>query len=460
MGAQHLLTHRKIVTTVEPGRHHDGAGLYLLVGKAKPGRAQAKRWVFICQWGGKRTEFGLGALASVSLAEARAKANEYREAVKKGVDPRTLGEPPGPPLEPVKAPPPAVKPTFKDIADAVTENIQHDWRGRKTLPRWKLAVEGYAAPFRDKPIDEVTTGDVLAVLSPIWRTKPEISQKVRGHWERVFDAASALGLRQGQNPAQWSGHLKHLLGKIRKLSRGHHPALGWENLPAFTADLRKLGGVAPRGLEFTILTAARTTMTLEARWREVAFEDAMWSLATGRVKNMEALEAAGFEAFQIPLSPEAMAVLDLMRACHPNGKPDPDALIFPKTIGGRSHKLGNDPLSYNAMRAVLMRMGYVDDEGSPTITVHGFRSTFRVWGGKQLVPTLDNRMVRQFSSEALEFALDHVVGDEVQRAYDRGDYLSERTPMMRAWGAYACSSSTGVMMDGDLQASLSDQVAA
>ena len=118
-------------------------------------------------------------------------------------------------------------------------------------------------------LDEITTEDVLAVLKPIWTTKNETASRVRGRIERVLDAAKARGLRQGENPARWRGHLANLLSKRQKLARGHHPAMPYRDVPAFIDRLRASEGASALALEFTILAAARSGEVLGARWKEI-----------------------------------------------------------------------------------------------------------------------------------------------------------------------------------------------
>ncbi|MEQ3624742.1 MAG: helix-turn-helix domain-containing protein [Celeribacter sp.] len=126
----------------------------------------------------------------------------------------------------------------------------------KHRQQWRSTLTTYAAPFWDKPLAAITTDDLLGVLKLIWTTKPETASRVRGRIERMLDAASAAGLRTGDNPARWKGHLSNLLPKASKTARGHHAALPWKNLPKFITELRDREGLAARALEFTILTAS------------------------------------------------------------------------------------------------------------------------------------------------------------------------------------------------------------
>ncbi|MCB1528874.1 MAG: tyrosine-type recombinase/integrase [Hyphomicrobiaceae bacterium] len=231
------------------------------------------------------------------------------------------------------------------------------WRNAKHRAQWRMTLEVYAGALNDKLVDEITTEDVLAVLQPIWSTKPETASRTRGRIEAVLDAAHARGfIASGTaNPARWRGHLDHLLPKRDKLSRRHHAALAWEELPAFMHELRERPATAARALEWCILTAARIGEALGTRWREIDREGEVWECPAECMK-------AG-KSHRVPLSPAALALLDSM----PAG--GPDDFVFPGAKHGK-------PLSNMVMKALFKRMG------RDNITTHGFRSTFRDWAGE------------------------------------------------------------------------------
>ena len=179
---------------------------------------------------GKAREMGLGAFPEFSLADAREKALAARRLVKHGVDPiadrqQDRGAP-----------------TFGELADEVVAEQIKGFRNDKHKAQWAMTLTVYAGPLRSKPVDEVETADVLAVLTPIWSEKPETASRVRGRIERVLNAAKAKGYRTGENPAAWRGHLENLLSRQSKLSRGHHAALPYAEVPAFLAKLRRARG--------------------------------------------------------------------------------------------------------------------------------------------------------------------------------------------------------------------------
>ena len=277
------LTARK-VETAKPGKYSDGGNLYLIVSKTG-----TRKWVLRFTWRGRAKEMGLGSAASVPLADAREKAASARRKMAQGLNPiderkRTGGVP-----------------TFGEMADQVHEALSAGFRNEKHKAQWKSSLETYAAPLRAKPVDTVTTDDVLAVLKPIWTTKAETASRVRGRIEKVLDAAKAKGFREGENPARWRGHLDHLLPRPSKLARGHHAAMPYDEVAGFVVELREREAMAALALELCILTAARSGEILGMRWDEIDLDKKIWTVPAHRMK-------AGRE-HRVPLSQRATDIL-------------------------------------------------------------------------------------------------------------------------------------------------------
>lgn len=381
MGRQlHKLSARAVSTLTAPGRHSDGGGLYLSV---SPNGARS--WVFMWKVAGKRREMGLGSLRDVSLAKARDRATEARQSLVDGLDPLATRNRPK-------------VMTFGEAADALIESMSSSWRNDKHRAQWRMTLTLYCEPVRSKSVAEVTTEDVLKVLKPLWTEKPETASRLRGRMERVLDFARARGQRAGENPARWRGHLDAVLPKRARLTRGHHKAMPFDDVPAFIAALREREGVAPRALEFAILTAARSGEVLGARWEELSLEKGLWTVPARRMK-------AGRE-HRVPLSRRAVEILRDMERVRLS------EYVFPGMKRGR-------PLSVMALEMVLRRM-------KQDVTVHGFRSAFRDWAGERT----------HFPREVAEAALAHLVGDAVERAYRRGDALGKRRELMDLWDAF------------------------
>jgi integrase len=356
-----------------PGRHNDGGGLYLNVSKQG-----AKSWVFMFKMSGnKRREMGLGSLSTVSLADARERARGLRSTIADGIDPL---QPQGGATE-----------LFGVVATELIESLQPSWRSAKHGAQWTSTLKTHAASLWSKPVDMITTQDVLGVLNPIWSTVPETAGRVRGRIERVLDAAKVRGLREGDNPARWRGHLEVVLPKQAIGSRSHHPAMPYRQAPAFVADLRTRPALSARALEFLILTAARTSEVIKADWSEFDLKERLWIVPGSRMK-------AKVE-HRVPLGQRAVDILEHVRFLG----------------GAMPFKLSN-----MSMDMLLRRMDQDD------YTVHGFRSSFRDWVGEET----------EFPREIAEAALAHQIGNAVERAYRRADALEKRRGLMAAWEAF------------------------
>lgn len=384
--ARNKLTDTRIKARKEAGILGDGDGLFLRV-KA----TGARSWAFIWRRGGKRFEIGLGSYAGgtrpVSLAAARVKADAVRTILAAGGDPRAE-------LQDRKPTAPVV--TFGQIADEYIDTMAPKWKGDKTLVAFRRFAEKYAAPIREVPVASLSTEDIVGVLRPLWTEKAETGRKVRERIKQVLDHAKARGLRTGDNPAEWRGHLDQILPSMEKLTRGHHPAMPYQDVPAFLAKLRQSQAVGSRLLEFTILTAARAGEARNATWDEIDLEAAVWTVPGERMK-------AG-KLHRVPLSARAVAILQEMQGRAVN------ELVFPGQREGR-------PVSEMTLGKTLKT------NGAGQFVTHGFRSSFRDWAGNETT----------FPREVAEHALAHSAGDATELAYRRSDALQKRRALMDAW---------------------------
>jgi integrase len=294
-------------------------------------------------------------------------------------------------------------PTFGECADEFIAAKQSEWRNEKHREQWAMTLTNYAAPLRKLPVDVIDTAAILSVLKPIWQAKPETASRFRGRIEQVLDAAKAQGHRTGENPARWRGQLDKLLAKRQRLTRGHHAAMAYADVPAFLVRVRErqAGSVTALALEFVILTAARSGEVLGACRPEIDVDAKVWTVPKERMKS-------GRE-HRVPLSARALDLLGEAKRARTG------EFVFP----GRG---ADRPLSGMAMKKVLL-----DD-----VTVHGFRSAFRDWAGNET----------HFPREVAEAALAHVIGDAAERAYRRGDALEKRRALMEAWARFLDEPST------------------
>jgi integrase len=382
---------RTAATIKTAGRHSDGGGLYLSIDPT--GR---RRWVFMYTRDGKRTELGLGGGRDLTLANARKEAGTLRTILAEGGDPRSAREK-------------QERQTFGEVADAYVEAMRPSWRNAKHAAQWAMTLTKYAAPLRPRMVETVSTRDILEVLQPLWQRTPETAERLRGRIENVLDAAKAKGLRTGENPARWRGHLDQLLPKRQRLSRGHHTALPYADVAAFMADLRGREATAARALEFAILTAARSGEVLGAMWAEIDLDGAVWAIPAARMK-------AGRE-HRVPLSTRAIDLLKGLDAARDGETAKPSDPVFAGAKG--------KPLSGMAMAMLLRRMG-------SAVTAHGFRSAFRDWASE----------ITGFPHEVCEMALAHTIGNKAEAAYRRGDLFNKRRGLMDAWASY-CGEQAG-----------------
>jgi integrase len=358
-------------------------------------------------------EMGLGRARgpnAVGLAKVRERAGELHRMVKAGLDP--LAERDAAAVaEQAEAEVAAQRAiTFREVAEDYIANQAAGWGNPKHRAQWGTTLATYAYPhLGNTPIAAVTTKHVMAVLAPIWQAKPETAVRVRGRIEAVLTAATVRGLRTGENPARWRGHLAELLPARNKVAPvQHHAALPWPELPAFYLRLQAADGLGARALEFAILTAARSGEALGAIWAEIDLDAALWTIPASRMK--------AARAHRVPLSKPAVALLRKL-ATIKEGE-----YVF---AGQRAGK----PLSNMAPTMTMRRLKRGD------MTPHGFRSTFRDWAAETTA----------YPSEVVEMALAHAVGDKVEAAYRRGDLFEKRCGLMEDWAAYCTRPSAGTV---------------
>ena len=287
------------------GMHADGGGLYLRV------RDSQRAWLLRYQLKGKAREMGLGTLSDVNLATARELAAEARKLLALGQDPLEARR------HALAAS--ASIPTFKQAAEAFLVDREGSWRGARVRDKWANTLARYADPvIGGMPVSTIQVTEVLRVLRPIWKTKPETANRVRGRIENILDWATAQHMRSGPNPAVWRGTLSAILPATTCLkTTRHHPALPYAELAAFMEELRNRRGIAAQALEFAVLTAARTAEVLGATWNEIDWASKLWIIPATRMK-------AGKD-HRVPLSDAATAVIEDMAKLRLAGSP----LVFP-----------------------------------------------------------------------------------------------------------------------------------
>lgn len=370
------------------GYYGDGGGLWLQVSKSG-----SKSWLFRYMLHGKSHEMGLGALHTVSLAEARELALQSRKLLKDGRDP----------LAERKAALQALKLeqartiSFMECAAKYIDAHKQGWKNAKHLQQWESTLATYAKPYFDGlAVADIDNDLVLRCLESVWKEKPETASRLRGRIEQVLDWAKVRGYRTGENPARWKGNLDKLLPARSKVAKvEHHAAMSYKDVPQFISYLRSKQDASSRCLEFLILTATRTGEARGATWSEIDLENKLWVIPAQRMKAKA--------EHRVPLSERAVEILREMQAVQTC------EYVF---AGKKPHT----PISDMAMLMLMRR-------NEQAFVTHGFRSSFRDWAAESTAH--DNYVV--------EMALAHRISNQVEAAYRRGDLFEKRAKLMQDW---------------------------
>jgi integrase len=373
------------VKAAGPGKHADGANLWLQVGPNG-----SRSWYLRFTLNGRTREMGLGPYPLVSLSEARDKAMAQRRLLVDGIDPIAARDAKQPARDPV---------TFAAAAKQYIAGHEKSWKSVDHTRQWCNSLDRYVLPaIGDRPISAIDTHEVLTIVEPLWQDKTETATRVLNRMSLILDWATARKLRTGDNPARWKGHLDSVLPKRSKVQKViNHSALPYSRLPEFMSALRKQSEIGARAAELMILTVTRTGEVRFSKWTEIDLDGRLWVIPAARMK--------GERDHRVPLSEAALAILRAL-PCE-NGR------VFPG-------------LGQHAILRALQRV-------NAEITAHGFRSTFRDWCAEQT----------SFPSEVAEMALAHAVGDKVEAAYRRGDLFEKRRQLAEAWAAFCAGHAEG-----------------
>jgi len=331
---------------------------------------------------------GLGGISTVSLEEARELAYQYRKIARSGGDPI---------LERQKNR--GLKTTLIQCAKKVHQINLPTWKNQKFAKQWLSSLEHHVFPTIGKlPISQVTSADILRVLTPIWNTKGDTAKKIKQRLRMIIKWSRAQGYFQGDDPVELA---EQALPKQLK-SDDHHKSLEFEKLPEMISNLRKSKISLPTklALEFTILSACRTNEVLNAKWEEIDLTKLVWSIPSERMK--------GGKVHQVPLTDRMTVILNDCKKLKTNND-----LLFPSEINGEA-------LSNNTMRLALKKRLKVD------ATVHGMRSSFKDWASE----------TTNFANEVSEMALAHTISNKTELAYRRRTLIEKRRQLMQKWSDY------------------------
>ena len=399
------LTKKDIERATKRRKYSDGRGLFLSV--SANGR---KTWAFCYRFpdpsasrGYREREMGLGSIDFLTLDDARDRAVELRRLVRQGVDP--LQERDRETRQVIRQK--RDDSTFKQVADRFIDMKKAEWdAGGASEQSWRGSLAKHVYPvIGEMAVDRIDRADVLDLLRPIWTSVPVTATRLLPRLDQIFDFAIAEGLRSGSNPADRHNVRKSLPNAAKVHSPKRHKALGYDAVPGFVAKLREREGVAPRALEFTILTALRTSEVIGATWEEIDLDGGVWTIPAERMKIKRRGSGEAREAHRVPLAARAVEILRAL----PREADNPHVFISRSKTGSG--------LSNMAMLDLLKN----DMALAGKATVHGFRSSFKTWAAE----------ASDYPHELSEIAIAHYPSDKTVSAYQRTDLLEKRAPMMR-----------------------------
>lgn len=383
MRAMNRLSARAVVM-LGPGKYADGAGLWIY--KREDGGAQ---WVLRYTIHGRRREMGLGTLGLVSLKEAREAADRWRAVVRAGKDP--IKE-----REREKREAARNIHLLKDIAEDAFEARKAELKGDGKAGRWFTPIELHILPKLGKvPVADLDQKDIRDTLAPIWHTKAETARKELNRLAICMRHAAALGL---EVDLQATEKARALLGRSRHKPE-NIPAMPWKEVPAFYASLSD-GTVTHLALRLLILTGVRSAPLRHIH--EDQIEGDVWTIPAEAMKGRKDATVE----FRVPLSTEALAVIDQARRHARRG------YLLPSVRKG----VISD-----------MTMGMYMQRAKMVYRPHGFRSSLRDW----IEEATDTPY------EVAETVLGHIVGGAVERPI-AGQTILSRDVMSWRNGGHTC----------------------
>lgn len=379
----------KKLTELPNGLHRIERSLYL---RKRDGRKPC--WFFIYQVAGKRKDVSLGALDDISLTQARALADEYRHMIDRGIDPLTQKHERRQAMRGDEAKPLTTRELIEEALPVIQSAKR--WRNAKHAEQWHNTLHTYVVPvIGDMPAEDVTRDDILKVLKPIWETKPETANRVRGRLEAIFSYAVATGKRES-NPCLWRGNLDLFLpppSRVKNVT--HHEALTVQEIKeVFSGKWNPPTSISAAAIIFGTLTCSRAEEFVLARWEEIDIESATWCCPPERRKDSKPYP------HRVPLSRQAIAVLKTISRKGP--------FVFHGRDTGRA-------MCLQTPCAIIKK---TFGRG----TMHGMRSSFRDWAAEAGIDKV-----------LAEKSLMHATGNEVEQAYQRSDLLEQRRPVLQQW---------------------------
>jgi len=369
-----------------PFKLFDGGGLFLLV---NPGGSRL--WRLKYRFDGRERLLALGAYPAVTLAKARERRDEAKVLLADGVDPSERRQ------EEKREAQRLAADTFRNIAEEYVAKLRREGRAPATLAKteWLLA---FAYPeIGDQPIRSILPADVLRVLRSVEaRGTHETARRLRSTIGTIFRYAVAT--TRAENDPTFA-----LKGALTTPTVRHRAAItDPTRLGAFLRSLGAFDGqpTTSAALRLLPILFPRPGELRAAEWAEFDLDAAVWTIPASRTKMRR--------PHRVPLPSQAVAVLRALKAVTGSGR-----LLFPCVRSVAR------PISENTLNAALRRLGYTPDD----VTAHGFRAT---------ASSLLNES-GLWHADAIERQLAHVEGNDVRRAYARGEHWEERVRMMQWW---------------------------
>lgn len=387
---------------------NDGGGLKLFV-KVDG----TKRWLFRYQFNGKPNQLGFGEYPATTLENARRQAEEARQQIAEGIDPGAIRKQKKATEQQAKQNKECQKQglpipgSFADVTRQWLASIAHLTKSR-THAQKTSRIERLAFPLLgDKPIKEIKSSDVLAVLKPmIEKQQLETAHRLHAEIGSIFAYAIVHNFTD-YDPAQ------PVAKQIPAQKVKHRAAIiDPKQVGQLLRDIYVYQGtyVVQMALRLSPLLFQRPGEIRQMLWDDVDLASKEWR---------PYISKTDFHHI-VPLCKQAVEILGAIQPLTGTGQ-----YVFPSSRGdGR-------PMSDNTIRTALITLGY----DSTIQTAHGFRT---------IASTLLNE--QGWSPDAIERQLAHAPRDQVRAAYNRAQYLEERRRMMQAWADYLDSLKAGAQV--------------
>lgn len=377
--------------TEKPQKLGDSGGLYLHVMPSG-----SKYWRMKYRIHGKEKLLALGVYPETTLSDAREKRDAARKLVIQGIDPS------------------AHKQETKHLATLNSKNtfepLAREWHS-KNLAKWTekhgqdiiTRLEKDIFPeIGNLPVRDITAPRLLLAIRKMEeRGAHELARRARGTCEQIFAYGIGIG-KADRNIAL------DLRGTLEAFKRGHYAAFDFTELPTFLAKLQKndarLYPQTIRATKLLMLTFVRTAELINATWDEFDLEKKVWNIPIERMKMRR--------PHLVPLSNQ---VLELLKEQKDDTKVLQTPYVFPSQIEPRK------PMSNGTILGGIKRLGYKGQ-----MTGHGFRAL--------AMSTIKEKL--NYRHEVIDLQLAHEKKNKIDAAYDRAQFIQERTKMMQEWADY------------------------